>query len=107
MIHKWLEEWHDTWLYLFLVVGGTIFFLWYWTDQCQIRYAEAVLEAFITDVSVDGNITPEEYETMIRNLDKINPKYAVEIRCMEYAVQPVYGLIPKERLKEEFRQRLR
>ena len=88
-----------------MVVGGTIFFLWYWTDQCQIRYAEAVLEAFITDVSVDGNITPEEYETMIRNLDKINPKYAVEIRCMEYVVQPVYGLISKERLKEEFRQR--
>ena len=103
MIHKWLEEWYETGLYLLLIAGGTFFFLWYWVGQCQVRYAEVVLEDFLTEVSVDGKITLEEYEKVIWNLEKINPEYTMEIRCVEYEMQPV--LIPRDRLKEYYEER--
>ncbi len=105
MIHKWLEEGYDTLLFLLVLVGSLLFFILYWKDEYQVRFAEIVMNEFLLEVAVDGKITLEDQEKLIQNLKKVNPQYEVEIRCTEYTVQPVYAQIPENMLRDYYMSR--
>lgn len=105
MAYKRLEDLFDTLLYLGIIMGALIFFCWHWKTEYQARYAELVLQEFLTDVSSDGKITRESYEQMIWNLNRINPAYTVKIACTEYVLQPIYTLIPQTELDKYYLNR--
>jgi len=98
MIHKWLEEWHDTVLFFGAILGLVAVFLGYWKGEYQNRYAEQILQDFLSAITVKGEITSEEYERLIRSLDAINPEYNTELSCFVYEPEPIYALIPEEEL---------
>lgn len=100
MIHRWLEEWYDTLLYLGLTVGLLCFFLLHWESECQIRMTEAVIDEFLTKASMNGKITKEAYEILIANIDKINSDYDVNVICRKNLLQPVYAPVSEEELFE-------
>ena len=105
MLHKWLEDWHDTFLYVFAVFGLLGFFLSYWTGEYQNRYAELLLQEFLSNVAVTGKITVEEYENILFNISEISPVYEVGIGCTEYEQKPVHALFSKETLSEYYLSR--
>lgn len=98
MLHKLAEEWHDTLLYLGAVFGLLAFFLCYWKGEYQNRYAELVMQEFLSEVTVSGIITLEEYETLADRLQDINTEYEMDISCVTYKTEPVYALIPEEEI---------
>ncbi len=105
MIHKWLEEGYDTFLFLMIQFGSLLFFLLYWKGEYQLRYAEAVMQNFLTEVTVDGMISIENQEKLVQNLERINPEYEVELYCTEYVAQPVYALLPEDTLRKYYAER--
>lgn len=105
MAYKRLEELFDTLLYLGMIMGALIFFCWYWRTEYQMRYANLVLQEFLTEVSSDGKITLEAYEQLICNLNRINPAYEVKIVCTEYELQPIYTLISQAELDKYYLNR--
>lgn len=102
MVHRWLEEWCDTLLYVLILCSTLLFFLLYWKGECEVRYAEVVMQEFLSDVSKNGKITVEEHEKMVRNLANINTEYTVNIMCREFELQPVYGLVQEKKIKEYY-----
>lgn len=105
MIHKWLADLFDFMLYLGIMIGLLLLFGWYWKTEYQVRYAEIMMQEFLDDVSVKGKITLEGYEQLIWNLKRVSPDYEMEVSCIEYVFQPVYGKIPKEELDLYYMQR--
>lgn len=105
MLRKWLESWFDS----FSFIGGTILFMslffYYWTTEYQNRYAELVIQEFLTEVAADGSIKVEEYERLKRNLDKINSSYMAEVCCIEYKETPIYTLYSGEKLTQYYMDR--
>ena len=99
MIHKWLEEWCDTLLYLGVLIGALFFFMSFWSGQYQIRYAEIVMQDFLIETTKQGKIISSDYEKMIRNLENINSGYDIEIKCTKYVLQPVYSLFSEEEIR--------
>ena len=47
MVHKLLEELFDNLLFAAGVLGVLVFFIMYWEQSFQIRYAEVVLHDFL------------------------------------------------------------
>ena len=72
MIHKALEELFDTILFFIGVFGVLIFFLGYWKNAFQIRYAEVVLRDFLGKIAITGKVIKEDYECLHRNLYEID-----------------------------------
>ena len=107
MIHRWLEEWYDTLMYIVVIFGALVFFLWYWRAEYQVRFAEIVLQEFLVEVSADGTITLEDYVELTENLEKINPGYEVEIKGIKRRLHPVYAVPAKENLQEFYMKRNR
>ena len=91
MIHKGLEEWWDTLLYLGVLLGCTILFIGRWNSELKVRYAEAVMQEFLTEVAVSGKIKREYYEQLVNTLERIENTYRTEITCTEYILEPVYA----------------
>lgn len=102
MGYKLLETWYDTVLYFGILLVSLVVFLEHWKDEYQIRYAEIVIQEFLTDVTVDGKIRLEDYEEIVRNLENINSQFDADICCMKNVLQPVYGLISEDRLSSFF-----
>ncbi|MBQ8877759.1 MAG: bacterial Ig-like domain-containing protein [Lachnospiraceae bacterium] len=102
MIHKALEELFDTILFFIGVFGVLIFFLGYWKNAFQIRYAEEVLRDFLGKIAITGKVTKEDYEWLHRNLYEIDSKYELKMQWVSYQEQPVYSLFRKEELTEYF-----
>lgn len=105
MVHKWLEEWYDTLLYLGLMLGSLFFFIIYWNGAYQVRYTEVVLQEFLSKVATQGKVTAGMYEELLVNLDRINAEYDLNIICTEYELQPVYDRISKENLFNYYMER--
>lgn len=102
MMHKWLEDWHDTLVYLGAVFVLLGFFLSYWKGEYQNRYTEVILQDFLSSAVTSGKITLESYESLIRKVKNINLMYDVDVCVVEYVQKPVYALIPKEQLAEYY-----
>lgn len=105
MLHKWLEEWHDTILYLVGVFGLLGFFFSYWAGEYQDRYAELLIQEFLYSVTINGRMTSEQYDNLISQILEINPLYEVEISCVEYELKPIYALLPEEELVRYYMSR--
>lgn len=102
MISKWLEDMTDNLWYLAALLGLLFFFCIHWREEYQIRYAELVMEEFLTAVSATGTITLENYESLIKNLDRAVPGYEVEMVYTEYIQQPVYAPISRTELEQYY-----
>jgi len=105
MLHKWLEEWYDTLLYLGVLVGCIALFNSGWKKEYQVRYAEAVMQEFLAEVSVKGKITREDYVWLTENIEQIKTEYQVELICLEYMLQPIYALLSRETISEYYLSR--
>lgn len=105
MIHEWLEELHDTLWYFGIMLGMLFFFLIYWKGEYQLRYAEIVMQEFLTDASVNGKITLDEYEELIGNLERVNSEYSVDIQCIKYRQEPIYAVFSEEEIAEYYLSR--
>ena len=102
MIHKVLEEWFDTLLYVGIVIGLMGFFCLYWGNEYSFRHAKAVLHEFLDKASVSGKITEEEYVGLNNALHDIYPGASLEISCYRYSKQKIFDLIPQEKLERDF-----
>jgi len=102
MIHKTLEELFDTILFFIGVFGVLIFFLVYWNNTFQIRYAEGVLQDFLGKIAITGKVTKEDYEYLQWNLHEIDSKYELKMQWVSYEEKPVYSLFRKEALADYF-----
>jgi len=107
MIHRWMEQWFDTFLFLVMLVGMLIFFICFWRGEFQIRYAEAIALDFLTEVSVKGKITQENIEVLWRNLGNVSMDYSVILEGTKYINEPIYTQIPQEYLSKYFTERNR
>lgn len=105
MIHKWLEDWFDSLLYLGVMMGLLIFSVHYWKSAYQIRYAELVTNEFLNNVSISGRISGEDLEELLQRIHRIAPNYEVELAYTGYMLQPCYAQIPKVTLDEYYMKR--
>lgn len=105
MLHKWLEEWNDTLLYLILLIGMTVFFSCYWKENFQIRYAEAMVQQFLEETVAKGKITLTEYEALVKKVTELHSEFEVELSGIRYELQPVYAMLPREQLTAYYTKR--
>ena len=105
MIARWLENMADTILYLAFIFGLMFFFCVYWKEEYRIRYAEAIMEEFLVDISAEGKISMEDYEILIANLDRAVPDCEVKLLYTKYVPQPVYTAVSKEELTQYYLSR--
>lgn len=105
MIHKTLEEWFDTLLYVGIIMGLLLFFSYYWSTEYQFRYAKAVLQEFLDKTAVSGKLTGAEYERLQLQLDDICPGFKVDIRCYTYRRNPQYALITEDIWRKDFQEK--
>lgn len=101
-MQKWMKEQLDMFVFLGLIMGLVFFFCCYWKESYQIRCAEAVLEEFLVNASAKGKITSEDYEILVRQIDKINESYELNLSYTKYVQQPVYAQIPEEKLEQYY-----
>lgn len=102
MVHKILGEIYDMLLFLCGVLGILVFFLLYWKESFQIRYAESVLREFAEKVAVTGKITGAEYGRVLNELYSVETDIALKIQCFLYEEQPVYAYLSEEEWKKYF-----
>lgn len=102
MLADLLEEWMDTLLYLVLLIGFSLFFICFWSSEIKEVCADIVIDEFLTETSVDGKITVENYAKLIQNLKQFHPESEVSINWIHYEVQPVYALFSKESIAEYY-----
>ncbi len=105
MIHRWMERWFDTLLFLMLMIGMLFGFVYYWKGEFQIRCAEVIMQDFLAKASVNGKITVEMLEILTGNLSHVSPDYKVCIEGIKYITKPVYAQIPTEYLSRYFAER--
>lgn len=105
MIRNWLEELFDTLFYLGIMFGLIFFFVLYWRNSFQVRYAETVLDEFLDEVAADGKLSMEQYEGVVHRLLRINSTYDLEVACTTYVLQPCYAQLPKEQLDSYYMRR--
>lgn len=105
MIHKWMEQWFDTFLFFALLIGMLFGFLCFWRNEIQIRYAEVIVQNFLKEVSVRGKITQESLEVLVSNLGNVNQNYSIMVEGTKYVTEPVYAQIPREYLLKYFTER--
>ena len=100
-----LEEWFDTILYLVLLFGASLFFACFWSEQIQNECAETVVQEFLTEASIDGKITAENYQKMVRSFRKMYPDCEVDVKLEHNELQPVYAVFSKEEIAEYYLKR--
>lgn len=105
MIRIWTEEWFDTLLMLFLMFGSLFFSFYYWNSQYRIRCAEAVVEEFLENSSVEGKVSLEEIEVLLQQLYKIDSDYTVELTYTGTELEPCYAMLSKESLDAYYLKR--
>lgn len=105
MVHKLLEELFDNFLFAVGVLGVLVFFIMYWEQSFQIRYAEVVLHDFLWKVSVSGKVTKSDYEGLCRNLYSIDSQYALEMQWVQYLEHPEYKIFSENELALYFQER--
>ena len=105
MLHKWMEELVDFRLYLGLMFGLLVFFLCYWKNCYQTRQAELMLNSFLHKASSSGKITAQEHEKLVKNLEKMDADYELQITCKRMELVPVYGLISISELEQYYLSR--
>ena len=105
MQYKWTEKLYDTLLYVLLLSGLLIFFVFYWSGEYRLRYAELVINDFLDTVSAEGRIAEEEYAELVAKIDYINPEYTLEFYTVQYVLQPVYAYLPEEKIANGFMER--
>ena len=106
MIHKLLEKWFDTILYVGIIVGIMGFFCFYWGNEYSFRYAKAVLQEFLDETSISGKITQEEYDGLKKRLqDTAYSEGALEMYVYKYSVERIYDLIPIEKWEKVFSEK--
>lgn len=93
---KWLEEMVDFLLFLGILGGLLICFLLYWKTSFQLQYAELEVQNFLTEARIDGKITIEMYEELVRTVGRINEAYELEISYIEYKTSPEYDKLSSE-----------
>jgi len=103
--HKILEELFDSLLFAIGVLGVLVFFLMYWGNSFQIRYAEVILHDFLWKTSVTGKITKEDYEGLHRSLYAIDSQFDLEIQCIQYLEHPEYKVFSAMELGDYFKKR--
>lgn len=104
-MEKWLEEMVDFLLFLGILVGLLLFFLLYWKSSFQLKYAEFEVQNFLTEARVEGKITLEMYEELLRKVGRINEAYELEITYAEYKTSPVYDKMSSETLTGYYMKR--
>jgi len=105
MVHKSLEEWFDNLIYIGIVVGLMGFFCNYWGNEIFFRYSKAVLQEFVDETAISGQITANEYEGLYNRLQDIGRDFDIEISCYRYSEQKIAELLPTEHWRTEFASR--
>lgn len=105
MIRIWVEEWFDTLLMLFLIVGSLIFSFYYWKGQYQVRYTKIVVEEFLENSSTEGEVSVEEIEVLLQQIHKIDSEYSLELIYNGIKLEPCYAILFKERLDDYYLKR--
>ena len=104
-MHKWMEEWYDTLLYILFISGLLIFFLCYWGGEYRLRSAEMAITEFLDEVSAEGKIDIDVYGELADRVQNINPEYKLNIYTVEYALHPIYDYVSQEKITEYFMER--
>ena len=102
---NWLEDMADNVLFLAVLFSLLLLFLMYWKGAFQLRYAEVIIQDFLAEARVEGRFTSEQLEKLIKDVEKINPEYQVEISCMENVERPVYASVPATTLDQYYLER--
>lgn len=104
-MHKWMEEWYDTLLYILFISGLLISFLCYWGGEYRLRSAEMAITEFLDEVSAEGKIDIDVYEELAGKVKNIKPDYKLDIYTVEYVLQPIYDYVSEEKITEYFMER--
>ena len=105
MIHKLLEKWFETMLYIGLMLGLIGFFCFYWKEEYSFRHTKTVLQEFLEETSISGKLTYEEYSGLKKRLHEICPEGTLEISCYKYSSRAIHDLISKEKWEADFTAR--
>lgn len=104
-MHKWMEEWYDTILYIIFISGLLLFFLYYWGAEYRLQSAELVIGGYLERVSSEGKADRETYEELKERVKNINRNYQLNIYAVEYVLRPVYDYVSEEEITEYFTKR--
>ncbi len=102
---KWIEEILDILLFLGILAGFLLFFLLYWKGSFQLQYAEIEVNEFLTTARVEGKITAERFERLVKKVDEISSSYELDISCREYRTSPIYNKISATALAQYYMKR--
>lgn len=105
MIHKVLEEWFDTLLYVGIVTGLVVFFCIYWGREWLFCQEKVILQEFLDETAISGKITQEEYAGLNKRLYDIHPEFSLEIYGYQNFQQHLYDMIPEEKWRSDFAKR--
>jgi len=100
-----LEEWFDIILYLVLLFGASMFFAGFWSAQIQSECAETIVQEFLTESSIDGKITADNYQKMVQSLRKMYSDCEVAVKLEHNELQPVYAVFSQEEITEYYLKR--
>ena len=106
-MRRFVEEMFDMLLFLGVILGGLLLFIGYWRGEYQTRCAEIVLEEFLEKVSEKGYLSPEDYEAVVLQLNRINEAFELRMHYVGNEMVPCYAPIPKEKLDWYYLERNR
>lgn len=96
------EKFFDVILFLGIGMVSLLLFGCYWEGEYENRCAEAVLEAFLQQTSIQGGFSAEEFEILLNDIQRIDRELSVELEVTKQHMEPCYALLTKERISDYY-----
>lgn len=104
-MHKWLEDVFDTLIYICAMIGLLGFFMYYFTQEYQLKYAEVIIQEFLDKTAISGRVTETDYVSTGTRLYNMNSSMSLELFCNRYKEIETEEKISKEQWRLYFQSR--